>query len=683
MESINMKQAALDYAAQGTPVFPLWMNGKAPVIKGGNGHNDATADITVINQWWNKWPDANIGIPTGAGTGWLVLDVDEKNGVSGSASLRELEEQYGELPATRTHITPTGGKHLFFKHPGCTVSCSKGHVGLGLDIRCDGGYVVAPPSSINGDSYVVVDPSVEIAVAPEWLVEQALGKEPVAGSKDVVHEGGRNDHIFKVAMDCNRQNVPYEEAEAVVTEANSNCAPPLPVKEVQRTLASAYRYEVGTVPPEIVEMNKTHAAIKMGSNCYVLEEITCPTFNRPDFELMSVKGFKDFYCNRYVEIDGKKQRLGEAWFSHPNRRQYQGLTFNPRTTPQGYYNIWKGFAVEPVVGDCSLYLKHIEENISNGDMAIYDYLIAWMAQVVQRPDELIGVAVVMRGSMGAGKGVFANEFGKLFGQHYMLLNDSSQLVGKFNGHMKEKCLLFADEAFWAGDKAAEGKLKSMITEPTINIEMKGKDAFTIKNNLHMMFATNNDWAAPAGPRERRFFIIDVGEMHLQDHVYFDAITRQMDNGGREALLHYLMNYDISGMNLRQYPQTAALREAKQLSFTPVQKFWHHVLETGSLHYSIEDGWGEGVVRTDYLYQEYQKFVQNMGIKHKATDVELGMQLKNMLPKEGFKKGKSSFEEYRSSGRTKVRKNAYFFPSLAECRKAFNRFVNTEMEWPTE
>ncbi len=682
MKNIDMKQVALDYAAQGIPVFPLWKNGKAPAIKGGNGHKDATTDTSVINQWWDQYPDANVGVPTGVMTGWFVLDIDEKNGVSGSASLKALEAEHGELPKTRKIVTPSGGRHLIFKHPGVTVPCSKGLVGPGLDIRCDGGYVVAPPSVIDGVSYQVVDGTAEMADATEWLVQLALGQKSAGGS-DVVHEGGRNDHLFKVAMECNRQNLPFAEAEEVVAGANSKCVPPLPGKEVQRTLASAYRYEVGAVPPEILELNKTHAAIKMGSNCWVLEEITCPTFNRPDFELMSVKGFKDFYCNRYVEIEGKKQKLGEAWFGHPSRRQYQGLTFNPRATPEGYYNIWRGFAVEPKEGDCSLYLKHIEENIANGDKAVYDYLIAWMAQVVQRPDELIGVAVVMRGSMGVGKGVFANEFGKLFGQHYMLLNDSSQLVGKFNGHMKEKCLLFADEAFWAGDKAAEGKLKSMITEPTINIEMKGKDAFPIKNNLHMLFATNNDWAAPAGPRERRFFIIDVGEKHLQDHQYFEAISRQMDSGGREALLHYLMNYDISNMNLRQYPQTAALREAKQLSFTPVQKFWHHVLETGCLHYSIEGGWGTGVVQTEYLYNEYQKFVQSMGTKHKATDTELGMQLKNMLPTQSFKKERRTFTGLGMNGKASERKNAYVFPSLEECREAFNKFVSAEMEWPSE
>ncbi len=569
---------------------------------------------------------------------------------------------------------------MIFKHPGYEIKCSAGKLGSGLDIRCDGGYIVAPPSVIDGNHYQVTNQCVDVVVAPEWLLNLAVeNKKPVVSTKKEVEAGSRNNQIFKTAMECNQQKVPYDEATKVVLEANSRFTSPLDDKEVQRTLDSAYRYEIGIIPPEIEELNKDHAAIKVGGNCYVLNEIICPTFNRPDFELLCVRGFKDFNCNRYVEINGKKKNLGEAWFSHPTRRQYNGLAFNPKFTPEGYYNIWRGFAVEPVEGDCSLFLKHIEENISNGDKEIYDYIIAWMAHTVQHPDILVGVAIVMKGSMGAGKGVFADEFGKLFGRHYMLLNDSNQLVGKFNGHMKDKCLLFADEAFWAGDKTAEGKLKSMITEPTINVEMKGKDAYSIKNNLHMIFATNNEWAAPAGPRERRFFVIQVGDKHEQDHPYFGAICKQMDNGGREALLHYLMNYDVSKMDLRKYPQTDALREAKLMSASPAQKYWYHILETGSLHDSIEDGWGEGVVRADYLYERYVEFVNNMGIKHKATDSELGSQLKKVLPADGFKKERKTVSVYKGN----ERKNCYVFPTLAECRSAFESFMNTKCDWPSE
>lgn len=679
-EKSKLHKAALEYAKDGIPVFPVVPNGKKPLSD--NGFKDATTDPSVINGWWTQYPDANIGIPTGEITSWFVVDVDNKNGVSGNDSLNALIEKYGELPDTRQHFTPSGGYHLIFYHPGAEIRGSVGKLGLGLDIRCNGGYILAPPSVIEGMKYLVVNRCVPIENTPEWLISLACEKVDLKKKSvetAVIPEGERNGHIFKFGLDCKKKGITQEDAILKALAENERCCPPLTNDEVMKTVSSSYRYETSSVPVEIEEMNKTHAAILVGGNCYVLKEIICPLFNRPDFELLSVKGFKEFNCNKYIEVDGKKQRLGDVWFSHPDRRQYIGLTFNPKETPEGYYNVWRGFAVEPKQGDCSLYLKHIEENIANGDKSVYDYILAWMAHTVQYPDMLVGVAIVMRGSMGVGKGVFAEQFGKLFGRHYMLLNDSGQLTGKFNGHMKDKCLLFADEAFWAGDKAAEGKLKSMITESTINIEMKGKDVYSIKNNLHMIFATNNEWAAPAGPKERRFFVIDVGEKHMQDNKYFEAICNQMENGGREALLYFLMNHDVSSINLRKFPQTKALREAKLLSASPAQKFWYHVLESGCLNDSIEDGWCEGIVRTDYFYKEYIKFVTDMGVKHKASDTELGMQLKSMLPSESFKKERKTVKDFNRS----YRKNCYVFPSLSECRNAFEEFMNTKFDWPTE
>ena len=501
VNAMTTHEAAMKYAENGIAVFPIVPNCKNPLTP--NGFKDATADMDVNNQAWHRASNANVGMATGTVNGIMVVDVDCKNGVNGEESLHELEKYYGNLPVTRKHNTPSGGYHLLFRIASMAVPSSASSIGDGLDVRADGGYVVAPPSAVKNDKcsgkYIVENPEVPIADAPEWLIKiacerKSVEKKTVKNAK--IPDGLRNNHIFRTAIECNKHGLSHAEAVQKALIENMKCNPPLEADEVIRTVSSAYKYDVSNIPAEIVDMNKTHAVIKVGGNCYVLNEIDCPTIGRPDFELLNVKGFKDFNCNRYVTIDGKKQRLGDAWFNHPDRRQYNGIVFNPKRTPEGYYNIWKGFATEPQEGDCSLYLKHIDENIANGDKAVYDYIIAWMAQTIQHPDVLVGVAIVMRGAMGVGKGVFVEHFGKLFGRHYMLLNDSGLLTGKFNGHMKDKCLLFADEAFWAGDKAAEGKLKSMITESTINVEMKGKDAYSIKNNLHMIFATNNDWAAP-------------------------------------------------------------------------------------------------------------------------------------------------------------------------------------------
>ncbi|NVN91856.1 MAG: hypothetical protein HXX11_14810 [Desulfuromonadales bacterium] len=241
--------------------------------------------------------------------------------------------------------------------------------------------------------------------------------------------------------------------------------------------------------------------------------------------------------------------------------------------------------------------------------------------------------------------MFANGYGSLFGRHFLALAQGSQLTGKFNAHMKDKCLLFADEAFWAGDKQAEGVLKSLITEPTLVIEGKGENAFKIKNHLHFIFATNNDWCVPAGPQERRFFVVDVGEKHMQDHKYFEAIQKELDNGGREALLHYLLNYDLTEKNLHIYPQTTALMEQKLFSMTPIQKFWFGKLETGILR-NAATGWDIEIPTKD-LYGQFVEFSNRIGSRFKLSDSEFGTQIKKLVPEITNAKGRLSvYGNYR-------------------------------------
>ena len=109
-------QQALAYAKEGIPVFPLRVRDKRPLIPtrdGGNGCKDATTDVEQIERWWSRKPNANIGIATGRESGCFVLDVDIDKG--GEESLRALEQEHGELPATKKVKTGTGGWHYYFR----------------------------------------------------------------------------------------------------------------------------------------------------------------------------------------------------------------------------------------------------------------------------------------------------------------------------------------------------------------------------------------------------------------------------------------------------------------------------------------------------------------------------------------------------------------------------------------
>src|SRR5215218_3361665 len=158
-------RAALDYGARGVPVYPLVPGEKNPVIRrcpeakrlkltgaalaehartcprDGHGFHDATTDPSRITAWFNRWPLANIGTPTGERSGILALDVDPDKG--GDASLDALEAEDGKLPATRTHASGSGGTHYLLRYPeGSGIRNSAGKLASGLDIRGEGGYIV-------------------------------------------------------------------------------------------------------------------------------------------------------------------------------------------------------------------------------------------------------------------------------------------------------------------------------------------------------------------------------------------------------------------------------------------------------------------------------------------------------------------------------------------------------------
>jgi hypothetical protein len=155
--------AALDYAAQGWAVFPCQSQSKEPATR--RGFKDATTNPATIRRWWLAQPDYNVGVATGAVSGVLVLDVD---GGVGAETLRDLEQRYGPLPGTACSIT-SSGCHLWFSIDDAVPSTA-GRLGAGLDIRADGGYVIAPPSvHPDGGVYRWLNATPPVA-APSWLV---------------------------------------------------------------------------------------------------------------------------------------------------------------------------------------------------------------------------------------------------------------------------------------------------------------------------------------------------------------------------------------------------------------------------------------------------------------------------------------------------------------------------------
>jgi hypothetical protein len=149
----RLKTWALAYASDGLPVFPLSPGTKFPAISkadGGHGFYDATTDTQRIEGWWTRYPGANIGICTGATSGLLVIDVDPRQG----GSLDTIYARFPELQEARLAQSGNGGWHLYLRYPGFEVASGNRVLGLGIDVKCDRGYITAHPSHLaSGGKY--------------------------------------------------------------------------------------------------------------------------------------------------------------------------------------------------------------------------------------------------------------------------------------------------------------------------------------------------------------------------------------------------------------------------------------------------------------------------------------------------------------------------------------------------
>jgi hypothetical protein len=415
---------------------------------------------------------------------------------------------------------------------------------------------------------------------------------------------------------------------------------------------------------EILELNKNHALVLVGGKSAILRE---SPEESGGYILLAHSAFEHWHANRLVENDkGKKVPISKVWMTHPDRRQYEGLVFAPNRQVPGHYNLWRGFAVMPRPGDCSKFLDHIRDNVCQSDQELYDWVIGWFAQLVQQHEIKLGTALILRGKEGCGKSFVGKTVGSLLGPHYLPVSKPELITGRFNGHLGHCLLLQAEEAFWAGDRGAAGALKDLVTNDDLVLEFKGLESVRMKNYTRGLATSNEDWVVPAGPTARRFAVLDVGEARVGDKPYFAAIAHELDNGGREALLHYLLQVDLAKVDLRTVPRTAALLEQKLHSLNPEQAWWFERLMAGRLPRCNEPR----CCSTSDLFNAYLDHADRTGIRRKTLETQLGMFLRKYVP--GLQKRK-----HREIGRI------YVFPRLGECRAAFEAVVQQQIEWPDQ
>lgn len=420
----------------------------------------------------------------------------------------------------------------------------------------------------------------------------------------------------------------------------------------------------------VKNMNNRFALVLTGSRAVILRETVSQEDGLLKVDYLSVEAFRLFFKNIKVPKGKGFQSYGDYWLEDENRRQYEGIEFNPGRKSNANYNLWKGFSVDPdPTGDWTMFREHLLNNAASGNEEHFNWIMAWFAQMIQAPWEKIGTSLSFRGKQGTGKTIIGKIFGSLFKQHYTLVDDTRYVFGNFNSHTAQTLLLHSDEGFWGGDPKHVGKLRSMVTSDEQFIEYKGRDPIPVKNYMRLLITTNQDWVVPAASEERRFAVFDMGDGRQQDNDYFRDMSRQMRQGGLSGLLYDLQKFDLSSVNVHEIPNTLALQDQKITSMTDVARFWHERLVTGETLKTA--GWQE-LPLSEKLYELFIEQTSDWGSRYKPSMVAFFKELERYLPYGGGR------QVERAMG-NKV-EWATAVPPLEDCRNYFNVINNANFKW---
>jgi hypothetical protein len=338
--------------------------------------------------------------------------------------------------------------------------------------------------------------------------------------------------------------------------------------------------------------------------------------------------------------------------------------------------LWTGYAYPPAEPGTKhdaveRWKEHLFENICGGSLMLYQWALSYFAHLIQRPYEKPSVALVLRGAKGVGKNACVERVAALLGPHAMVTADSRYLTSHFNGHLENCLMLVFDEAFWSGNKQAEGQLKNLITGREHVIEHKGCESFRVANLTRVVILSNDAWAAPASHDERRFFVLDVKEHKKQNTAYFGPMIEGMEQGGYPVLLRYLRDYECDLVDLRRAPTTEALQEQKGLSMTPLEAWWEECLTSGHIAHSTVEGWPEEIECTEFRHA-FQRYVKDRNITGwTPADRVLGKEMRKFVPR---------FDRVRAT-KGGSRPWAYRLPELSEARQKWDQHWGHTSAWP--
>jgi Family of unknown function (DUF5906) len=417
--------------------------------------------------------------------------------------------------------------------------------------------------------------------------------------------------------------------------------------------------------------------------------------------LMAKKDFIDAYEHMSILIIGedkpKTVPVTELWLKHPLRRSYRGIIFDPSKKydrNDEYFNTWRGFAIQPGIGDVARFLDYVKKIVVSNNEEHYEWLIDWVAHIFQKPWEKPSTSVVLRGVEGIGKSFFAETIGKLISgrknnkrnHYYFKTSNPEHVMNHFNDHLANILLLHLEETFWAGDKKGAHLIKDFITGDELSIGQKHLSTRMALSYMRVIQNGNDNWLVPAGMESRRFAVFDVSDELRQNTEFYGEMSIWLDNNGLEALMHFFMTRNITH-DVRIVPITEGLIEQRIHNMDSVQAWWLNILVAGRLPYVDNMGIDGVKVVNEVLFDHYCATMRKTMTRTRSTETDFALKLRALIPK--VEKGKvvkggkgrpdSLIKKCRVGGKGEQRM-AFIIPPLSICKACMDFVLGSKYEW---
>jgi hypothetical protein len=347
-------------------------------------------------------------------------------------------------------------------------------------------------------------------------------------------------------------------------------------------------------------------------------------FEQTNFKVLDPVGFYTFICDKWIFRDKTQLKVAyenkllsdgslfiDKWLKDPMMRTYSRVSFEasldqsvfvfPEPPPPSF--IYTTYTCEPNNNALEVF-DNLLDILTNNQQTIKTYIIKWLAHLVQKPQELPGVALIFIGQKGAGKDTLGDFIGEyIIGlKHYQNFSNQSQYFDKHDEMKSNKFLVKVEEINKKSlDDGVNGEtFKSAITSPTITINPKGKTPYTIKNYQRIIATSNNANSVDVGQKERRFCISVVSPKKIGEFDYWCKVRNVLFNpSGALAVVNMLLSIDISQVNIRILPENKYLSQLQEETVDSVQKFIEQI-DTGEYTGSI-------------LYQLYRDYCTAEGL----------------------------------------------------------------------